>query len=164
MKMNAKRASGITNVWLYSLYIGFFAGLIWGGVKLIQYGMKFTEVIPGFLLEPFFLRSFLVSWPGLGLGYASFILLSMTAALLYGLLLRNKQGPWPGIGYGLLWWVFLYLLVGPWMGLMPAASELSVQSFVSDLCLFAVWGLFIGYSIAMEFTDERRREPRGTEA
>jgi len=27
------------------------------------------------------------------------------------------------------------------------------------LCLFVLWGMFIGYSIALEFTDDRIREP-----
>jgi hypothetical protein len=156
-----KREHKPTNPVTYSLYIGFFAGLLWGGIKLLEFAMRFTEVVPGFLLEPFFRHAFLVTWQGLLLGYACFIAFSIIAALGYGLFFRKLKGPWPGIGYGIAWWGALYLLIGPVTEMMPGITQLDLNSFVTDLCLFAVWGLFIGYSIAMEFTKERLREPEG---
>lgn len=38
-------------------------------------------------------------------------------------------------------------------------NRLDWNTIVSDLCLFVLWGLFIGYTITMEFTEERNREP-----
>lgn len=169
MKVNARYRSRPkrqkpAKPWLFSLYIGFFAGLLWGSLKLLQFAMRYTDVVPGFLLEPFFLHSFLVTWQGLLLGYASFIGLSLAAALIYGLALRKLKGPWPGLVYGLAWWAALYLLVGPITGMVPAVTQIDINSLVTDMCLFAVWGMFIGYSIAFEFTDERSREPEMTRA
>lgn len=143
----------------YALYIGFFAGVLWGGVKIIEFAMRFTKVVPGFLLEPFMKHSFLISWPGILAGWACFIALSLVASLLYMLFMRKLPGPWYGIGYGLAWWVFLYLLIGPIAGMVKPVTQLDLNSFVADLCLFVLWGLFIGYSIAMEYTDEWSREP-----
>lgn len=157
-KNKEKRA---TRPLTFSLYIGFYAGVLLGALKLLEFAMRYTGIVPGFLLEPFFRHAFLVTWQGLALGYASFIGLSLIAAVVYGLFMRKARGPWPGIGYGLAWWVLLYLLVGPLTGMTPAITQLDRNSFVSDLCLFAVWGLFIGYSITVEFTDERQREPGG---
>ncbi len=148
-----------TRPWVFSLYIGLFAGIIWGALKLLQFAMKYTDVVPGFLLEPFFRHDFLVTWQGILLGYGSLICLSLVAALLYGLVLRKLKGPWPGLIYGLAWWGGLYLLIGPLTGMVPAITQMDVNSLVTDMCLFAVWGLFIGYSITFEFTDERSREP-----
>ncbi|MDF2921986.1 MAG: hypothetical protein K0R57_900 [Paenibacillaceae bacterium] len=158
---NKKQGHKTTNPIIFSVYIGYFAGILWGGVKLLEFAMKFTEVVPGFLLEPFFRHSFLIAWQGLALGYASFVGLSVLAAAIYGMFLRKLKGPWPGIGYGLAWWCVLYLLVGPLTEMVPAITQLDLNSFVTDLCLFMVWGLFIGFSIAMEFTEERIREPGG---
>ncbi|RAV01000.1 YqhR family membrane protein [Paenibacillus sp. YN15] len=163
MKLHARyrskpKSRKTTKPWLFSLYIGFFAGILWGALKLLQFAMKYTDVVPGFLLEPFYLHSFLLTWQGILLGYASLIVLSLAAALLYGLVLRKLRGPWPGIIYGLAWWAGLYLLVGPLTGMVPAITQMDINSLVTDMCLFAVWGLFIGYSISFEFTDERSRE------
>jgi uncharacterized membrane protein YagU involved in acid resistance len=147
-----------TNPITYGLYIGFFAGLIWGGVKMIEFAMRFTQVVPGFLVEPFFQHAYLVTYMGLAIGYGSFILFSVVAALLYSLFLRKLKGPWIGIGYGLAWWGLLYLLVGPLTDMVRPVTQLDINSFVTDLSLFILWGLFIGYSIAMEFTNEQSRE------
>lgn len=166
MKLQAKyrkrhKGKKTTKPMVFSLYIGVFAGILWGGLKMLEFAMRFTEVVPGFLLEPFFLHSYLVTARGLVLGYLSFIAFSTIAGLIYGIFLRRLKGPWPGIGYGLAWWAVLYLLVGPVTEMMPGVTQLDLNSFVTDLCLFAVWGLFIGYSIAMEFNKERFREPGG---
>lgn len=142
----------------FALYIGFFAGLIWGGVKIIEFAMRFTEVVPGFLLEPYYKHSYLIKGEGIMLGWFSFILFSLFASILYMLLLSRFSGPWPGFGYGLAWWCLLYLLIGPVSGMMKPVPQLDVNSFVADLCLFILWGVFIGYSISFEFTDEQKRE------
>lgn len=147
-----------TNPWAYSLYIGFFAGLIWGAVKLLEFALRFTQVVPGFMLEPFFRHAFLVTREGILLGYASFIGMSVVAAFLYTLFLRKLKGPWPGLAYGVMWWGLIFLLIGPVTGMVPAINQLDLNSFVTDLSLFLLWGLFIGYSIAMEFSDEWGRE------
>lgn len=157
-----KKEQKTTNPFTFSLYIGFYAGLLWGGVKLLEFAMRFTEVVPGFMLEPFFRHSFLVTWQGLALGYASFIGFSIVAAVVYGLLFRKLKGPWPGILYGVAWWGALYLLVGPVTQMVPGITQLDINSFVTDLCLFTVWGLFIGFTIALEFTKEMQREPGGS--
>ena len=31
---------------------------------------------------------------------------------------------------------------------------------ISEVCIFILWGLFIGYTTAQEFTDEKLREPK----
>lgn len=148
-----------TSKLIYALYIGFFAGLIWGGVKVLEFALRFTEVVPGFLLEPFMKHSFLASWQGVLTGWLSLIALSVVASFIYMWVMRRLPGPWYGIGYGLTWWCLLYLLVGPLTGMIPGVTQLDLNSFVSDLCLFTLWGMFIGYSIAVEFNDEWAREP-----
>jgi hypothetical protein len=147
-----------TNPWTYSLYIGLFAGLIWGAVKMLEFALRFTQVVPGFLLEPFFRHAFLVTWQGILLGYASFILFSIAAAFLYGAFLRKLKGPWPGLAYGVVWWGLIFLLIGPFTEMVPAITQLDINSFATDLSLFLLWGMFIGYSISMEFTDEWSRD------
>ncbi|MEW9699151.1 YqhR family membrane protein [Paenibacillus sp. SI8] len=148
-----------TNRWLFALYIGFFAGLIWGALKIVEHYLKFTKVVVGFLVEPFFKHDFLLSWQGTLVGWGFFILFSIVAAYLYTIAFWKLRGPWWGIGYGAVWWCFVYLFVGPLAGMTYWITDLDINSSISDFCLFLIWGMFIGYSINVEYTDERTREP-----
>lgn len=148
-----------TSVWSFALQIGFFAGLIWGGVKAVEYYFKFTKVPPWFMAKPFFAASFMNTAAGFWMGWLMFIVFSLLASLLYAALLRHVKGPWAGIGYGAAWWALLYLLVGPSTGMMRWVYRYDWNTILTDISLFLVWGLFIGFSIAFEFTDEREREP-----
>lgn len=148
-----------TNRWLYAAQIGLFAGLIWGCVRWMFYNMKFTTELPSFLMEPFFRHDFLVSYWGVSIGIAGFILFSILASMLYMVLLGKMRGPWPGVFYGIIWWALVFLAVGPLLGMTGKVNAAGWNTFFSELCIFTLWGLFIGYSIAFEFTDEASREP-----
>ncbi|MCS7461661.1 YqhR family membrane protein [Paenibacillus doosanensis] len=148
-----------TNRWSFAVYIGLFAGLIWGAVKMLEHYLHFTSLPPGFLVEPFFKRSFLLSFQGYLLGWLIFILFSIFASLVYTLLLAKANGPWAGVAYGAIWWMLIFLLIGPVTGMMNWIAYLDWNTIITDFCLFIVWGLFIGYSISLEFTSEHKREP-----
>jgi uncharacterized membrane protein YagU involved in acid resistance len=154
---NGKKTN--TNRWFFALYIGFYAGLIWGAVKIIENYFHFTTIVPGFLVEPFFKHEFLMSWQGVLTGWAFFIVFSVIAAFVYMIVLSKVKGPWMGILYGAAWWGLLYLLIGPLAGMMYWVNKLDWNTIITDFCLFLLWGLFIGYTISLEFTDERNREP-----
>jgi len=148
-----------TNRWLYAIYIGFFAGFIWGALKIVEQYFKFTKITIGFLVEPFFRHDFLLTWQGMLIGWGFFALFSIVAAFLYMVTLWKQDGPWWGIAYGFVWWCVLYLLIGPTTGMVYWMKDQDLNSILSDFCLFLVWGLFIGYSITVEYNDEREREP-----
>ncbi|MBH5318081.1 hypothetical protein I6N90_09705 [Paenibacillus sp. GSMTC-2017] len=164
MQHQSKKGSGKarihkTNPWLFALKIGFFAGLIWGVIRWLSYGMKFTTVVPGFLLDSFLRHSFLKTSWGIVAGIGAFIVFSIAAAFIYIAVLRKCKGPWPGILYGLAWWIILFIGVGPFVGMMEWITKLGWNTIYTEICLFLLWGVFIGYSIAFEFTDEASREP-----
>lgn len=148
-----------TNIWLFSLQIGFFAGLIWGAVRGLFYYMKFTGIVPGFLLEPFFKHAYLKSPPGYYVGWLSFILFSIVASLIYVVAFRKLKGPWPGLVYGVAWWLVLFFVLGPFTKMTRPATEHSFDTMFSEFCVFLLWGLFMGYTAAEEYTNERVREP-----
>jgi hypothetical protein len=147
-----------SNPFKLALHVGFFAGLIWGGVRWLFYYFGLTDVLPGFLVEPFFKHDFLNGTGGYLVGYVSFIAMSIVAALLYALVARKLKGPWPGVLYGIAWFVLVYLLIGPMVGMLKPLGVLDWDSIWTDFSIFVIWGVFIGYTITMEFTDERSRD------
>jgi hypothetical protein len=164
MNQHQQRKNTYTNVFTFALELGFFAGLIWGTMHWIFYIFKFTKVIPAYLAEPFFKHEFLKSGAGHLIGLLTFIAFSIAASLIYATLFRKMKGPWPGVIYGMLWWFIVFVAVGPFLQIVKSLSGLSVTTLISEFCLYLLWGLFIGYTINMEFTDERIREPKKVES
>lgn len=159
MEENAKEEKSRTNKWNFAVYIGFFAGLIWGGLKIVENYFHFTSLPPGFLVEPFYKHSYLMTWRGYITGWLAFIILSIGASLIYALLFAKAKGPWVGVVYGVIWWVLIFLLIGPITGMTNWIAYIDLNTIFTEACVFILWGLFIGYSISFEFTDERSREP-----
>ncbi|MCM3340243.1 YqhR family membrane protein [Paenibacillus sp. MER TA 81-3] len=148
-----------TNPLKFALQLGFFAGLIWGGLHWLSYLFQFTIVVPGFLVEPFYKHEYLTTIKGQAAGLVFFIFFSIAAAILYTLFMRKIPGPWAGMLYGLAWWFLLFVAIGPWIGLMPPVRQTTWNTIWTEACTMLLWGLFIGYTVATEFNDERLREP-----
>ncbi|CAM3788588.1 YqhR family membrane protein [Cohnella lubricantis] len=150
-----------TNPFYFSVIVGAFAGLFWGLARWLAAGFKFTMVPQAFLADPFVRRNVLASAGWQWIGLLLFIAMSVVAALVYWLLLGRLRGPWPGIAFGAAWWALLFLVLGPRTGLAEPVQTLGWPTIITELCLYIIWGLFIGYSIAFEFNDEAAREPIG---
>ncbi|MFC4599212.1 YqhR family membrane protein [Cohnella hongkongensis] len=148
-----------TNPILFSLKIGFYAGIIWGLLRWLATGLRFTSVANAFLLDPFVPRAWLHGFYWQLGGWAAFVAMSILAALVYVAILGRLQGPWPGLAFGAVWWALVYAAAGPYVGALPPLSRIGWGSIVTDFCLFLLWGLFIGYSIAFELHNEAAREP-----
>jgi hypothetical protein len=142
----------------FSAMVGFFAGIWFGAVRSLAYALHFTKVPPAFLADPWLPRRQLAGMFWGWAGYGLFILMSVLAALLYWMVLGRLRGPWPGLLFGAAWWLLLFA-GGPWIGLVVPPNRLGWNSLCTEACLYVLWGLFIGYSIAFEFHDEKRREP-----
>ena len=143
----------------YCIKLGFFAGLLWGGFRWVLYTIHFTKTIPAFLVDPFFRIAFLKTGWGHVIGICSFIVFSMVAALIYYYVLGRIAGPWPGLFYGAFWWCVWFLTAGPLLAMVEPVYKIGYNTISTELSVFLIWGLFIGYTIAFEFNDETSREP-----
>ncbi|GIO11827.1 hypothetical protein J19TS2_13820 [Cohnella xylanilytica] len=143
----------------YSAIVGFFAGVFLGFIRWFATGINFTKIPQAFLADPFVRRSALGSAGWQWIGLALFIAMSVVASLIYWLALGRLRGPWPGLFFGAAWWALLLFVVGPPTGAVEAPRLLGWNSIVTELCLYLIWGMFIGYSIAFEYHDEAAREP-----
>jgi uncharacterized membrane protein YagU involved in acid resistance len=146
-----------TNPWTFSANVGFFAGLFWGLIKLFFYAFEFTKVEPAFFAKTWYVSGYLITRQGYVVSMFWIIVGSIASALLYAALFRKLKGPWPGVIYGLVWWAALFLWIGPATGMTEPIWEMDRNSFWTELCLFVLWGEFIGFSINFEFTDEQSR-------
>jgi len=155
----AERKKNPTDPLSFSVQIGFFAGMIWGGIRWLAYTFHFTSVIPGMIAEPFYPHKYLITTQGQLVGWGAFILFSIAASILYTLFLRKVPGPYPGILYGIVWWVLLYVAPGPMLGLVHPVWRTTWNTIWTESCIMLVWGLFIGYTVATEFNNEQEREP-----
>ncbi|GAB2693061.1 YqhR family membrane protein [Paenibacillus thermoaerophilus] len=156
----ARKESGkAVGIWRYAVGIGFFAGLLFGFLKIAEVYFRFTSVPITFLIRPYFTQEFLRSGWGLWFGWGAFTLMSIACSLLYALLLRRTGGPWAGFAFGLAVWGAVYCFLGPWFGWLNPAAEYDFNTLITDACLFLIWGAFIGYSISFEFTSDKRSDP-----
>jgi uncharacterized membrane protein YagU involved in acid resistance len=153
------QAHYFTKPFPFAVELGFFAGFIWGGLHWLFYLLHFTIVPLGFLAEPFFKHNFIYTAAGHLTGWLFFIVFSVLTSLIYTFTLKKWKGPLPGMGYGILWWLIIFVLVGPKLDMVKPLNRLTWDSIITEFCFFLLWGLFIGYTVAMEFTDERKREP-----
>jgi hypothetical protein len=158
--MNQKHPNAKTPAerWKFILTTGLFAGLIWGGFDVLAYYLGFTKILPGVEWKPFFTPEFLEGWAGHFMGILGDIILSLVAASLYAMLLLRFLGAWISIAYGAAWGALAYGLVGPALQLTPPIWRIDMNSLVTELSNFILWGLFIGYTLVIEFNDEQGRE------
>ncbi len=167
-KRSAEKQTGFgtenTNPAVYCLKIGSAAGVIWGLIRWLAVAMNLTKVPQAFLIDPWVKRSALTYGYWQIAGFTAFILMSIAAAYVYYGMLRAFRGPVPGLIFGVAWWAAFYAAAGPLVGAIPPLGTIGWNSLLTDLCLFVIWGLFIGYSIAFEFHQEAKREPEASPA
>ena len=164
LQARKRKQSHRTNILTYTLNLGFFAGVFWSVLHWIFYVINFTEAVPGYMLEPFFTRAFLRSGWGQGAGLAAFIAFSILAAYLYIGTLKRFRGPWAGLAYGVGWWALIFLVIGPLAGMVLPPNRIGWDTLITEFCVYLMWGMFIGYSIAFEFHAEASREPTANQA
>ncbi|MCI1859717.1 MAG: YqhR family membrane protein [Sporolactobacillus sp.] len=133
--------------------IGLFGGLIWSATGLICHLLNFSSVGPELLFAPFALGKWKTQIGGQLLAVACLSLLSVPLALIYRLTLGRLKFFAVGIGFGCLLWVLVFMLLRRWLPGLPAVFRLGWNTFTTTLCLFVLYGLFIGYSIAFEIAE-----------
>lgn len=141
-----------------SAVIGFFGGLIWGFVALICYLLNFTSIGPSLLFSPFPPGAWRNGTGGQFLAVAGISVLSVPFALIYRFTLSRLKSIWAGIGTGVLLWGIVFIALKPWLRGLPVFYRLGWNTCTTTLCLFILYGLFIGYSIAFMIQENSGRE------
>ncbi|NEY71573.1 hypothetical protein G4D63_07420 [Bacillus mesophilus] len=129
---------------------GLFGGVFWSLLGYGAYIFSFTKVPPNVILEPWTIGD----WKSgvLGQFIAIFLLglISILVAFGYMATLKKFDKFWIGILFGLLLWGIVFFVLNPIFPSIDPIRKLDLNTIVTSLCLFILYGTFIGYSISFE--------------
>lgn len=152
MKRNMKPARFL--VFARTLLTGLIGGAIWGTLGVVMYYFNFTEVNPKkFMLRPWKSVEWLSGWLGDIVTIIILAILSMIVALIYYILFKKVYSIWMGAVYGVIIWAIIFFLVQPLFPGTKQLTQLNKETIISTICLFILYGTFIGYAISYDYFD-----------
>lgn len=132
-------------------WTGLFGGLFWGTIGFLAYYFNFTEVRPNVILEPWAFGNWKNEWLGTIISIILIGVVSLVAAFIYSLALKKFNGIWLGLGYGIILFLIVYVVLNPIFPGIKPFFDLGRDTVITTICLYLVYGLFIGYSINYEY-------------
>lgn len=139
-------------------WTGLFGGIFWGTVGYIAYYFNFTEIRANVILEPWVLGDWKYGWVGTVASIALIGVLSIIAAYIYYAVLRRFRGFWCGFGFGIVLFLLVFFIFNPLFPGIKPIFELSMDTIITSICLYIVYGIFIGYSINYEYQINKIQE------
>ncbi|MTT32673.1 hypothetical protein GMB86_11715 [Terrilactibacillus sp. BCM23-1] len=130
--------------------IGFFAGLIWSLVGFVERYLNFSKVGPSLILKPWALGDWKNHLLGEFIGILVICLLSIVLALLYKVTLAKIKSIWMSVLFGFFLWVLVFYVFQPWIPGLETVRELGRNTITTTLCLYILYGLFLGYSVSFD--------------
>ncbi|HLR62430.1 MAG TPA: YqhR family membrane protein [Lentibacillus sp.] len=151
-----------------SLLTGFIGGLLGGFFGVVLYYFNFSEVAPkSYLLRSWLTASWIDGWLGTVLSILMIGVISLLTAFIYFILFKKVNSLWMGVAYGIVLWFVVFYIIQPIFPNIPPLGDLNANTIVSTICLYILYGTFIGYSISYDYTDTlyklRAEKERGTE-
>ena len=143
--------------------IGVFGAVIWGLVGYLSYLLNFTKYGPALILTPLFGAKgyFNSDAANQFSGILALAVVSIFVGIVYKWTLGRVKIIWVSIAFGLILWVFVFYILQPLVpGLLPV-SKLDRNTIIPTLCLFVLYGLFVGYSIAYDMTSSESSRMNG---
>ncbi|MDQ0256268.1 hypothetical protein J2S74_003686 [Evansella vedderi] len=138
--------------------IGFFGGLIWSIIGYIAFYFNFTRVGPALALMPWALGDWKNGWLGQLVGIGLIAIISIGAAFLYRLIFAKINHTWPGLLFGAGLWMGVFWLFNPMFPGLKPLTQLDLNTIITNLCLYLLYGLFIGYSVSYEYHERTMHE------
>jgi Conserved membrane protein YqhR len=139
-------------------WTGLFGGVFWGTIGFIAYYFNFTEIRPNVILEPWALGTWKNEWIGTIISIILMGMFSVAAAFAYYVALRKIKGIWMGMAYGLGLFLFVFFVLNSIFPGMKPFFELSFNTITTSVCLYIIYGIFIGYSINYEFQNNKMED------
>ncbi len=139
---------------------GFIGGVFWCGLGYLAYVFNLNEVRPNVILESWIIGSWKEGLLGNFLSIGLIGLVSILAAFIYYFTLRKYQSPLVGMIYGVILFLFVFTVLNPIFPEMGPLKELSRDTIITIVCLFILYGLFVGYTISYEESEIQYQKDR----
>lgn len=145
-----------------AIIIALAGGIIWSAFFAFLYYFNFSEVAPKtFLLRPWLQAEWTDRWQGHLLSIFLSGLISILPAMFYYILFKKINSMWVGAWYGVLLWCTVFFLLNPLLAVAKPVTELSMDTIITTLCIFILYGTFIGYSISYDYLDMKMDMEKG---
>jgi len=129
---------------------GLFGGLLWSAIGYFAYYLNFIKVEPNIILEPFTVGTWRESWIGIVISIFAYGIISIVVAFLYYAILKKFKTMWVGAVYGIVLFLIVFIILNPIFPSMKPFLKLDLNTIITCVCLYIVYGVFIGYSISYE--------------
>ena len=136
--------------------IGFIGGLFWGLIGYFSFYFNFINFGPALALMPWALGDWKNTYIGQIVGIVVIALLSILVAFLYKIIFQKIFNIWLPILFGLGLWAVVFLLLNPIFPGLKSVNNLDINSIITSVCLYILYGLFIGYSISYEYAERQQ--------
>ncbi|MDY0405601.1 YqhR family membrane protein [Virgibacillus sp. 179-BFC.A HS] len=139
--------------------IGFVGGVFWSTIGFFMYYFNFVEIsAKSILLRSWLRRPWTDGWLGEVISILMTGILSIAVAYISYFLLRKWYSMWGGVILGAVCWLLVFIVLHPLYPNVPTIYEMQQESIVSTFCLFVIYGVFVGYSIAYDYYDLQIKE------
>lgn len=143
---SGEELSHITKV----IITGFVGGVFWSIIGYMAYYFNFTELGPALILEPWAIGEWKDRTIGQIIGIVAIGVLSIGAAIIYNALFKKFVKLWISMLFGVALWAFVFYLLNPIFPNLEAVNDLSRNTIITTICLYILYGAFVGYSISYD--------------
>ena len=145
--------------------IGFIGGLFWSILGQLSHYFNFTEIGPTVVFSAWSGATWSDGFIGIILGIFVCGLAGIAASFLYYWFLRKQDHLLVSIIYGVVLWAIVHFGFARFIPAMPAFADLDFNTVVTTVCLYILFGVFVGVSVSFDETErQRQREVEQQEA
>ncbi|AMM93822.1 hypothetical protein UP17_16170 [Peribacillus simplex] len=140
------------------LAIGFVGGGVASLIGIIAHYVNFMGFSPKFILTSWSNMAWIDHWLGTVMTILLFGILSVGIAFIYYSLFKRMKSIFSGIFFGVVCWVLLVFVLKPMFADLPTISKMSSNTIITSVCIFILYGLFVGYSISYDHQEYLRQK------
>lgn len=143
---------------------GLIGGIFFSSLAYLFYIFNFTNIHPRVILEPWALGTWKYGWLGTVISIILIGVISIVAAIIYYAVLRKINNMWMGVAYGIILFLIVFFVLNPIFPGIKPWRELDLNTIVTSICLYSLYGLFIGYTISYEEYEIQNHKKKEKEA
>jgi hypothetical protein len=141
-----------------ALSVGVAGGLFWSIVESIAHYINFTTIGPSILIAPFVTSTFSHKPIAHLIGILAATILAVLFSLVYVFTLSRFYHPLIGVACGLVLFAIFYYVLVPVLSLTnKPIHQMGANNFTTQLCLFVLFGLFVGFSLSTEYSSNENQ-------